>query len=108
MIIPANTQRSTQFALNLWKDWSEYRKQQGEKHALVALHLMIEERLNYWMCKFVMVVRRKDGNEYPPNSLYQIRCGIMRHVKHYCPSINIFYSTSIYRFEEHFGQRNEV
>ena len=42
------------------------------------------------MCKFIIEVRRKDGNEYPANTLYQICCGIMSAVKEYCPSINFF------------------
>ena len=28
-----------------------------------------------------MEVRKKDGNKYPPNTLYHIICGIMRHLQ---------------------------
>ena len=42
------------------------------------------------MCKFILEVRCKDGAEYPPNSLYQISSGIMRHVRLYSPSINFY------------------
>ena len=35
-------------------------------------------------------VQRKAGAEYPPNSLYQIASGIMRHVRLYSPSINFY------------------
>ena len=29
---------------------------------------------SYWMCKFVLEVRKKDGKEYPPKSLYALVC----------------------------------
>ena len=32
------------------------------------------------MTKFVLEVRRKDGKSYPPNTLYQLCCGVMRYI----------------------------
>ena len=32
----------------------------------------------HWLSKFVVEVRRKDGKPYPPQSLYQICCGLQR------------------------------
>ena len=37
--------------------------------------------INFWLCKFVIEVRRKDGKPYSPDSLYQICCGLLQLVK---------------------------
>ena len=34
--------------------------------------------MEYWIIKFVVEAKRKDGTPYPPNSLYQICCGLGR------------------------------
>ena len=34
--------------------------------------------LAYWMGKFVLEVRKKDGSEYPPKSLYALVCCFKR------------------------------
>ena len=37
-----------------------------------------------------MEVRHEDGKPYPPNSLYQLCCGIMRYAKETKPELNFF------------------
>ncbi|XP_067668331.1 uncharacterized protein KIAA1958-like [Haliotis asinina] len=39
------------------------------------------DELAYFMSKFVLEVRKKDGLEYPPNSLFQIVMGIQSYIK---------------------------
>ncbi len=34
--------------------------------------------LSYWMGKFILEVRKKEGKEYPPKSLYAIVCCFKR------------------------------
>ena len=36
--------------------------------------------LNFWMTKLVGEIGNRSGGLYPPRSLYQIVCGINRHV----------------------------
>ena len=88
--VPKATEKATNWTLNLWKEWQNNRKDNGADYPLTPPHLLTEKLLNEWMCKFILEVRRKDGAEYPPNSLYQIVCGILRHVRIYAPSINFF------------------
>ena len=38
-------------------------------------------RKAYWMSRFVLEIRKKDGTEYPPNTLHHICCGILRHLR---------------------------
>ena len=33
--------------------------------------------MNFWFCRFVAEVRHVDGQPYPPNTLYQICCGLL-------------------------------
>ena len=37
--------------------------------------------MNFWLCKFVIEVRRKDKTLYAPDTLYQICCGLLRLLK---------------------------
>ena len=88
--VPKTTSRSTAWALNLWKEWTKSRENSGADYPDRPLHLLQLAGLDYWMSKFILEVRCRDGKEYPPNTLYQICCGIMRHARHYCPELNFF------------------
>lgn len=48
--------------------------------------------LNFWMQRFIVEIRRKDGSEYPPNTLTQIVAGLQRHLRSVCVGrqINFF------------------
>ena len=46
--------------------------------------------LNDWLCRFVVEVRRKDGKHYPPNTVHQLCCGLLRRLRQYNPSLDIF------------------
>ena len=37
--------------------------------------------MQYWLIRFVLEVRKKSGDVYPPNTLHHIVVGIMRHVR---------------------------
>ena len=37
--------------------------------------------MNFWLCRFVVEAHKRDGKEYPPNTLYQICCGLGRALK---------------------------
>ncbi len=63
-------------------------------------NLLSFEQLNYWMSKFILEIRRKDGKEYPPNTLYSVSCGVMRHVRKYCPEINFFVQAQFAGFKK--------
>ena len=42
------------------------------------------------MPRFILEVRKRNGQEYPPNSLYQMICGLQWHVQRTRPSISFF------------------
>ena len=43
--------------------------------------LCVQEELDFWLCRFIVKIRRKDGTEYPPNTLLSITSGIQRHMR---------------------------
>jgi hypothetical protein len=53
---------------------------------------MTSESLNYWMQQFVLEVRKQDGSEHPPRSLYYIVCGLLRYLRDQnIHNLNFFY-----------------
>ena len=51
---------------------------------------MSAEQINFNLSRFVLEVRRQDGEPYPPRSLYIIMCGILRHLRESEVSFNFF------------------
>jgi hypothetical protein len=75
--IPKNTLKNTTWAVKIWKQWSAHH--------------------DYLLSKFVLEAR-SDGNPYPPNTLYQICCGLMRFVRDRRPEVNLFKGNSFIGF----------
>ena len=48
------------------------------------------DNLAYWLERFVLEIRTKEGNEYNPNSLHHLVCGILRRVRNDKPGIDFF------------------
>ena len=100
--VPVNTQRQTNWSLNVWKEWSEYRRRLNMYDCPSHLFIMAKNPwdLNRWLCRFVLEVRRKDGKEYPPNTLHQLFCGILRYVRDRVPELDIFKQPSFSGFQK--------
>ena len=47
------------------------------------------ELLNHHLSKFIVETRKANGEPYPPASLHQLLCGLLRHMReenHSCPN----------------------
>ena len=89
----ANTSKNTSWATNAWIEWTEYVLQQGidpEDAPSALINQMTKEELNRQLPHFAMEARRQDGKSYPPNTLYQLCCGLLRHIQTTQPGLNIF------------------
>ena len=86
-----NMVKSSNWAVNIWKEWTTYRCEICDPMDSPP-HLVIctDYQLDYWISKFILEVRRVDGQTYPPNSLYSICCGLMRFIREVKPEINLF------------------
>ena len=75
--MPTTTKASTEWGIHVWNEWASIQGSSGSTdHAPVDTPLleMPMADLSYWMGKFVLKVRKKDGMEYPPKSLYALMC----------------------------------
>lgn len=85
--IPERTKKQNRWAFNVWREWA--RKRNALEDSFIGPYKGVpldvgqagEEELDYWLCKFVMEIRRKDGNPYPPHTLMQIVMGIQRYLR---------------------------
>ena len=71
-----NTKSNTKWAFNVFEKWREQRVDD-----IPELHCMDSTSMNYWLQRFIVEARRKDGKEYPPRSLYLITCGLLRYLR---------------------------
>ena len=77
--IPNNTKSTTDWGIRVWNEWATSRLTTiAGDHGIAPLTTPLLEmshvNLAYWMGKFVLEVRKKDGSEYPPKSLYALIC----------------------------------
>ena len=111
--IPANTRINTSWAVRAWSEWALERNGmiaiRGETGITLPevnpdiLNITHNEELNYWLSKFVVEVRKKKdpGTFYPPNTLYQLCCGIQRYMRdNGRPELNFFTDTSFKHFQD--------
>ena len=78
--VPKKTREDTKYCVNLWEEWRTYRLE----HCSVSIPPMLELNnadLQFWLTRFIIEVRKKDGSHFPPNTLHHICCGIMRHLR---------------------------
>ena len=78
---PANTKRSTNWAVTVFNDWRASRELQGsESCSSDLLQNPIVDKLNKWLSMFINEVRWQDGGHYPPRSIHQLLAGLQRHM----------------------------
>ena len=72
--------------------WSDYRASTTGIPVLPLDLYGSTEELQYWLICFIHEIRKKNGLEYPPNTLHHIVSGIMRHIPHDCgrPEVDFF------------------
>lgn len=82
--IPKATKKQTVWCVNLWSQWAVHRRnsliEEAEKKNASSVNIteMSKAAIKFWLMRFVVEVRQKDGNPYTPNTLYQICCGLER------------------------------
>ena len=87
--VPPKTENATKWAIRTWNAWAEQRVISVEEQQLscitdllaIKIEEMSEQQLIYFVPRFILEVRKKNSEEYPPNSLYQMVCGIQRQIQ---------------------------
>ena len=83
--VPKNTARSTDWAYRTFKEWLEHRNKLPNIDKIYPHDILEREYEADILCgclqRFVSEARRSDGSSYPPRTLYQILCGLLRYSK---------------------------
>ena len=79
--VPVNTARSKGWAFRTYQSWAKQRNQHFQNQC--PFDLFDKTSPPDVICntsqKFVTEARREDGSPYPPKTLYQLLCGLLRH-----------------------------
>ena len=80
---PANTSRSTKWALKVFELWSQARNQH-QPEADIPHDLLTKcdpAMLNTHVSRFVVEIRKTNGDYYPPATINQLLCGLLRNMR---------------------------
>ncbi len=89
-LIPPDTNRSTHWALRTYDSWKTARNRlhpqdQVPEDLLTSTDPSI---LNIQLSRFAVEARKENGDLYPPATIHQLLCGLLRHMReinHECP-----------------------
>ena len=107
--IPTNTKKTTTWCLSVWDDWATQRnslpENPGDQFCIAPLaeilHTICDYELCFWLSKFVYEVRKKGGEEYPPNTIYHLCVGIQKHLRNTgLPGLELFKSPNFKLFND--------
>ncbi|XP_070576773.1 uncharacterized protein KIAA1958-like isoform X1 [Ptychodera flava] len=83
--IPIHTLRRNRWAVRLFYTWAAVRKGRGldssDLNVDKALKDMDDKELSYWLSRFILEVRKTNGDEYPAKTLFCIIMGIQSHIR---------------------------
>ena len=104
--IPKKTRQNTEWAERTWHVWAKHRVEKVSPEELEKRYeldakfaSMNVAAMNYWLSKFILEVRSSNSDEYSPDSLYQICCGLHRSLKDNKRSeVNIFVDAEFAEF----------
>ena len=77
--IPVTTVADTKYCIGLFEERRKHRMDTTAANIPIITD-MTKEEMQYWLVRFVLEVRTKCGDVYPPNSLHHIVAGVMKHV----------------------------
>ena len=87
-IVPANTLRKTQWAVNLYTDWVTEMLRVREDPSVVNilekesdLLKLSTENMNNVLSSFVLAIRKQDGSSYRSGSLFSVITALQKHLE---------------------------
>ena len=96
--VPKKTSDDTRYCIKIWEEWSRFRTADYGSHIPPLSSISLCE-LQHWMTRFVCEIRKKDGSEYPPNTLHHICSGILRYLRaNGYPTLDIFKDSEFHEF----------
>jgi len=77
--VPKRTLGDTKYCVGIWDGW-RYHRQVHSRDLIPEVDELDSPDLANLLSHFVLEVRKKNGEEFPPNSLHHIVSGIQRHL----------------------------
>ena len=101
-VVPSNTKKATSWAVRVFDEWRLERNATatGEQCPLELLEKPDAHSLNYWLSRFVVEMRRADGDPYPPTTISNVLAGIYRYCKSFVPDCPNFMDRKNHRFRD--------
>ena len=89
---PANTLKNNEWATHTFETWRSQRNKRVQGDKCPDNVFDNKDKACKWLCKFVAEVRKSDGSEYTPRSIYLLLAGLQRSIRRSHPKeeINIF------------------
>ena len=95
--IPRKTRANTTWAIRIWREWATDRLENltpvegTDFHTLFSdISKISDESIAFWLQRFVLEARRVNGENYCPDSLYQLCCGLHQALRNADRDINFF------------------
>ena len=98
---PANTSRSTKWALKVYQLWCEVNNQRHPTECVPEdlLTTCDPVLLNKHLSRFAVEARKTNGDHYPPSTIHQLLCGLLRHARDQSPGCPNFLDKQYSRFK---------
>ena len=107
--IPKNTRKHTSWGVNVYEDWAKSRNeafkdfQPDNRKFPIAPEdpsLLSVDEINYWLSKFCVDVRQKNGEEYRHEVLYSLFCALNRVIRESHRNLVLFKSPEVKPFQD--------
>ena len=95
--VPKNTTTSTKWCVSTFNSWLRARNARETEENRVPMDLLQSNDaalINKWLTLYVAEVRKKDGSQYPPKTVYTLLTGLLRHMRSINPRCPNFLDTS--------------
>ena len=84
---PLNTEKNTEWAVRNFEAWQTARNKKFEEQCSSNILSSTDmKELCDWLCKYIAEIRKTDGTEHTPRSLYFLLSGLQRHIRQLNPS----------------------
>ena len=109
-VIPANTDKSTKWALPNFNAWKEARNREHPNNPVPEDLFTISEPeiINTQLSRYVVETRKSNGDYYPPKTLHQLLCGLLRHMRSVNPGCPNFLDKKDSRFKPLQGTMDSI
>ena len=95
--IHESTRKDTKYCVDIWDEWIADRAKNTGTIIPYLKDITVTE-LQHRLCYFILEVRKRNGAEFPPNSLHHICCGILRYLRINGMRIDIFKDKEFSKF----------